>query len=60
MRSTLALLDDSASRLPSDIRTIIQSLDLTPPVDAYVCCPTCFSLYPEDRSPACCERRLLP
>lgn len=59
-RLLLALNNKWAYNLPTDIRSVIKSLELEPPVDVYVCCPSCFALYPDGHSPRRCERRLLP
>ncbi|KAG5222103.1 STE/STE11/BCK1 protein [Salix suchowensis] len=36
--------------LPKDPKTVISALHLDPVVHAYVSCPTCYALYPYDRS----------
>lgn len=36
--------------LPKDPKTVISALHLDPVVHAYVSCPTCYTLYPYDRS----------
>lgn len=33
---------------PKDLRTVLNTLELSPEVQGYVCCPKCFALYPRD------------
>jgi hypothetical protein len=39
--ANVSMMDD----IPSDIRTVIDILDVMPKGEAYVCCPKCFILY---------------
>ncbi len=53
---------DLHSDIPSDPRTMLDSFKLKPHVDAFVCCPTCYALYPivpgvKDSYPETCTHR---
>ena len=36
--------------LARDPRTVLTAFDLDPSVDEYICCPSCFALFPNDAS----------
>ncbi|KAH9842036.1 uncharacterized protein C8Q71DRAFT_694164, partial [Rhodofomes roseus] len=37
------------TQIPNDIRTLLRRFDLDPEVKAYICCPECFCLYPDNK-----------
>ncbi|KAF8828950.1 hypothetical protein HHX47_DHR3000942 [Lentinula edodes] len=43
------------TRLPEDMRTVLNRLDLQPTYVAYVCCPMCFQIYDLDNCPKMCN-----
>lgn len=52
----------SKKMIPTDISTVLRSLDLAPVTVAYVCCPRCFALYKlsateDDNYPEQCPER---
>ncbi|KAJ3530362.1 hypothetical protein NM688_g7722 [Phlebia brevispora] len=52
-----------ASSIPSDVRLVITTLDLSPQTITFVCCPRCFALYrlqsseEDDQYPKSCQER---
>ena len=41
-----------SKQIPSDVRTVVDQLDLTPVTHSFVCCPKCFTCHPiTDRAP---------
>lgn len=51
-------VDDSViSSLPSDVRTLMRSLDLEPIIHRSVCCGRCFKLYPLAICPEVCSHQ---
>jgi hypothetical protein len=49
-----------SSKIPSDVRTILNSLNLHPQKRSYVSCPKCFECYPVDKFPDRCTRMETP
>jgi hypothetical protein len=49
-----------SSKVPTDVRTIIDSLDLRPQKRSYVSCPKCFECYPVNDFPDKCTRMETP
>lgn len=49
-----------SSNVPSDVRTVINSLHLRPRKHTYVSCPKCFERYPVDQYPDRCTRKETP
>lgn len=43
-----------------DIASLVNRFDLNPYVRSYVCCPSCFSLYPDNTAPTLCSHRETP
>ncbi|KAJ3509285.1 hypothetical protein NLJ89_g5302 [Agrocybe chaxingu] len=59
------LMNTSPNCLPSDVETVLAHLHLQPTTRAYVCCPSCYELYPYDKDRPCgypekCTRRSTP
>jgi len=52
VKMTLEHAGSSSTKLltafPKDPRTVLKTLELSPEVHGYVCCPRCFALYPQD------------
>ena len=46
--STMSSFDPTslAKSIPSDVRTVVERLDLTPATRSFVCCPECFTCHP--------------
>lgn len=49
-----------SSTVPTDVRTVINSLNLRPRKRSYVSCPKCFECYPVDEFPDRCTRMETP
>ncbi|KAH9448082.1 hypothetical protein Pst134EB_022069 [Puccinia striiformis f. sp. tritici] len=47
--------------VPVDVRTVLSQLSIEPELIYFVCCPSCFAMYPDDNSfPDYCSNRRLP
>lgn len=52
--------DTLIDSIPSDVRTVVDEMNIEPETEAFVCCPKCYCTYSMDDYPPNCTNRPIP